>query len=101
MNRIAKTFAPLVVSVAAAVACTAASVALLAPAPAQAQSTDRAKADFARGWKLTSSGGPKSSVATSVPPEMSRVALQSAAVLQTTVRADPPAAAPDAPPHQA
>ncbi len=37
MNRIAKTFAPLVAVVAAAVACTAVSVALLAPASAQAR----------------------------------------------------------------
>ncbi len=48
MNHIAKTFAPLVAMVAAAVACTAVSVALLGPAPAQAQSVDPITSDFAR-----------------------------------------------------
>ena len=54
MNRIARTFAPLVASVAAAVACTAVSVALLGAAPAQAQSADQLKADFARAVYLHS-----------------------------------------------
>ena len=54
MNRIARTFAPLVASVAAAVACTAVSVALLAPTSAQAQSADQVKADFARAVYLHS-----------------------------------------------
>ena len=54
MNRIAKTFAPLVASVAAAVACTAVSLALLGVAPAQAQSADQLKADFARAVYLHS-----------------------------------------------
>ena len=54
MNRIAKTFAPLVASVAAAVAATAVSVALMGAAPAQAQSTDQVKADFARAVYLHS-----------------------------------------------
>jgi hypothetical protein len=54
MNRIAKTFAPVVASVAAAVAATAVSVALLGAAPAQAQSADQVKADFARAVYLHS-----------------------------------------------
>ena len=54
MNRIARTFAPLVASVAAAVACTAVSVALLGVAPAQAQNTDQLKTDFARAVYLHS-----------------------------------------------
>lgn len=54
MNRIARTFAPLVASVAASVACTAVSVALLLPASAQAQSSDQVKADFARAVYLHS-----------------------------------------------
>ena len=48
MIRNAKAFAPLVASVAAAVAAAAISVALLGTSPAQAQSTDQVKADFAR-----------------------------------------------------
>ena len=54
MNRIAKTFAPVVASVAAAVAATAVSVALMGAAPAQAQSADQVKADFARAVYLHS-----------------------------------------------
>ena len=48
MNHIARTFAPLVATVAAAVACTAVSVALLSPAPAQAQSVEQITAALAR-----------------------------------------------------
>ena len=54
MIRNAKAFAPLLVSVAAAVAAAAISVALLGTAPAQAQSTDQVKADFARAVYLSS-----------------------------------------------
>ena len=54
MNRIAKTFAPVVASVAAAVAATAVSVALMGAAPAHAQSADQVKADFARAVYLHS-----------------------------------------------
>lgn len=54
MNTIAKTFAPVVAAVAAAVAATAVSVALLGFAPAQAQSADQVKADFARAVYLHS-----------------------------------------------
>ena len=50
----AKAFAPLVASVAAAVAAAALSVALLGTSPAQAQSTDQVKADFARAVYLSS-----------------------------------------------
>jgi protein TonB len=52
MNPIAKSLAPafasVAASVAAAVAATAVSVALMGAAPAQAQSADQVKADFAR-----------------------------------------------------
>jgi len=54
MNTISKTFAPVVAAVAAAVAATAVSVALLGMAPAQAQSADQVKADFARAVYLNS-----------------------------------------------
>ncbi|MDO9092450.1 MAG: hypothetical protein Q8R98_14310 [Rubrivivax sp.] len=54
MNTIAKTFAPVVAAVAAAVAATAVSVALLGFAPAQAQSADQVKVDFARAVYLHS-----------------------------------------------
>lgn len=48
MNRIAQTLAPLVAMIAAAVACTALSLALLGPAPAQAQGVDPITADLGR-----------------------------------------------------
>ena len=54
MTRNAKAFAPLLASVAAAVAAAAISVALLGTAPAQAQSADQVKADFARAVYLNS-----------------------------------------------
>jgi hypothetical protein len=57
MIRNAKTFTPLaslVASVAAAVAAAAVSIALLGVAPAQAQSTDQVKVDFARAVYLSS-----------------------------------------------
>ena len=54
MIRNAKAFAPLLASVAAAVAAAAISVALLGTAPAQAQSADQVKADFARAVYLNS-----------------------------------------------
>ena len=54
MIRNAKAFAPLLASVAAAVAAAAISVALLGAAPAQAQSADQVKADFARAVYLNS-----------------------------------------------
>ena len=58
MNPIAKSLAPafasVAASVAAAVAATAVSVALMGAAPAQAQSADQVKADFARAVYLHS-----------------------------------------------
>lgn len=57
MIRNAKAFAPLaplLASVAAAVAAAAVSIALLGAAPAQAQSTDQVKVDFARAVYLSS-----------------------------------------------
>jgi hypothetical protein len=47
MNRIARIFAPLVAAVAAAVACTAVSVALLGSAPAQASASGPLPSGFA------------------------------------------------------
>lgn len=46
MNRIARIFAPLVAAVAAAVACTAVSVALLGTAPAQAGASSPLQSGF-------------------------------------------------------